>query len=38
MTVEVRRLGVADAAAFGHVAEGVFDHAIDRARLVARPL
>jgi hypothetical protein len=35
MTIEVRRLGVADAVAFERVADGVFDHAIDRARLVA---
>ena len=35
MTIEIRRLGSADVALFENVAEGVFDHAIDRARLVA---
>ena len=33
MTIEIRRLGPADAAAFDRVAEDVFDHAIDRAGL-----
>ena len=33
MTIDIRRLGPGDAALFERVAEGVFDHAIDRARL-----
>ena len=33
MTIEIRRLGPADIAAFDRVAEDVFDHAIDRSRL-----
>jgi aminoglycoside 6'-N-acetyltransferase I len=33
MTIEIRRLRPGDAAAFDRVAEGVFDHAIDRAGL-----
>jgi ribosomal protein S18 acetylase RimI-like enzyme len=33
MTIEIRRLGPADVAAFDRVAEDVFDHAIDRAQL-----
>ena len=33
MTIEIRRLGPADMAAFDRVAEDVFDHAIDRSRL-----
>jgi ribosomal protein S18 acetylase RimI-like enzyme len=35
MTTEIRRLGPADLAAFDRVAEGVFDHAIERDRLAA---
>jgi ribosomal protein S18 acetylase RimI-like enzyme len=35
MTIEIRRLGPADIAAFDRVAEDVFDHAIDRAQLAA---
>ena len=35
MTIEIRRLGAADVALFENVADGVFDHAIDHARLVA---
>ena len=33
MTIEIRRLGPADMAAFDRVAADVFDHAIDRSRL-----
>src|SRR4051812_22589225 len=33
MTIEIRRLGPGDVAAFDRVAEDVFDHAIDRGRL-----
>jgi ribosomal protein S18 acetylase RimI-like enzyme len=33
MTIDIRRLGPADAASFDRVAEGVFDHAIDRDRV-----
>ena len=33
MTIEIRCLGPDDAVAFDRVAEGVFDHAIDRAGL-----
>jgi ribosomal protein S18 acetylase RimI-like enzyme len=33
MTIEIRHLGPADAALFDRVADGVFDHAIDRQRL-----
>jgi ribosomal protein S18 acetylase RimI-like enzyme len=35
MTIEIRRLGLADVASFERVAEDVFDHAIDRAGLAA---
>jgi aminoglycoside 6'-N-acetyltransferase I len=35
MTIEIRRLGPADIAAFDRVAEDVFDHPVDRARLAA---
>jgi ribosomal protein S18 acetylase RimI-like enzyme len=35
MTIEIRRLGADDVAAFDRVAEGVFDHAIDHAGLAA---
>jgi aminoglycoside 6'-N-acetyltransferase I len=40
MTIEIRRLGPADAALFDRVAEGVFDHAFERtnlARYLATP-
>lgn len=33
MTIEIRRLGPADVALFDRVADGVFDHAVDRANL-----
>jgi aminoglycoside 6'-N-acetyltransferase I len=33
MTIEIRRLGPADIAAFDRVAEDVFDHPVDRTRL-----
>jgi ribosomal protein S18 acetylase RimI-like enzyme len=33
MTIEIRRLGPGDAASFDRIADGVFDHAIDRDRL-----
>jgi hypothetical protein len=33
MTIEIRRLGPADAARFDCVADGVFDHAFDRSNL-----
>jgi aminoglycoside 6'-N-acetyltransferase I len=33
MTIEIRRLGPADAALFDRIAHGVFDHAVDRSNL-----
>lgn len=35
MTIEIGRLGPGDAGLFDRVADGVFDHAIDRSRLAA---
>jgi aminoglycoside 6'-N-acetyltransferase I len=35
MTIEIRRLTLADAALFDRIADDVFDHAIDRDRLAA---
>jgi ribosomal protein S18 acetylase RimI-like enzyme len=37
MTIEIRRLTSADAGLFDRIADDVFDHAIDRARLAAYP-
>jgi len=35
MTIEIRRLGPDDAALFDRIADGVFDHAVDRDRIRA---